>query len=279
MRVTLRQMLIAVLAMGCVVSGSTGCALGPQPVIEPAIQKNTTVHAMIDMMKLLDLHPARIKLRQMEQALNVMDAKASDQSAAMETAQHELEVVMKTRQNEDQAALTQQQMQMETKMNEQRRLFMDELENEYRMPLFNIDLKLQTIQLSPTERQALQKERDRLTAERQRKLAAKDVELTSRLNAEMTALASDLSGRADAYAQKWMEDRRQNLQKPIESPERESLRREIVELSGRMIQDIRLAVTNIAVQEKIDMVWLKPAMHKSVKDITDAVAREIANAK
>jgi len=52
-----------------------------------------------------------------------------------------------------------------------------------------------------------------------------------------------------------------------------------VELSGRLIQDIRDAVTKIAVQEKIDMVWLRPAVHSSLKDITDIVAREIANVK
>ena len=63
------------------------------------------------------------------------------------------------------------------------------------------------------------------------------------------------------------------------SPEMEKQKREIIELSGKMVQDVRTAVTKVAVQEKIDMVWLRSAVRQPLKDITDQVARELANIK
>ena len=67
------------------------------------------------------------------------------------------------------------------------------------------------------------------------------------------------------------------IQKPVVSPELTKQRQAIVELSNRMIADVRAMVTKVAVQEKIEIVWLKPAVRKPVKDITDLVVKELAN--
>ena len=95
----------------------------------------------------------------------------------------------------------------------------------------------------------------------------------------MDALAQELAEKTDIFAKKWMDDRMQQLQSPAVSPEREKQRQEIVELSSRMIQEVRAAVDKIAALEKIEIVWLKQAVRKPVKDITDSVAREITNGK
>jgi Skp family chaperone for outer membrane proteins len=95
----------------------------------------------------------------------------------------------------------------------------------------------------------------------------------------MNAFAASLSSQSDAYAEKWMDERMQRIDKEAVSPEREKQRQEILALSDRMIQDIRAAVVKVAVQEKIEMVWLRPAVRVPLKDITEAVARELANAK
>jgi len=279
MRFKQQRTMIAALVLGCLALGSAGCASGPPSAPSSPAQPPAPVHAMIDMQKLLELHPARAALRQMEQSLNAMDAAAADNSAELEIANREFEAAMKVRQHEDKAALEEKQRQLEVELNGQRRLFVDALEAEYRPLLFNFDLKLKTVQLSPTEKQALQKERDRLEAERLQKLAVKDAEFSARFQKEMESFAVERSGKSEAYAKQWMDERRQSLQKPAVSPEREKQRQQIVDLSGRMIQDIRAAVTKIAVQEKIEMVWLRPAVHSPLKDITDAVAREIANVK
>ncbi|MBP2665040.1 MAG: outer membrane protein [Firmicutes bacterium] len=278
MRFKQQRKIIAALVLGCILFWSAGCST-TSPAVPTVTPKAVPIHAMVDMKKLLDAHPDRAKLRQMEQSLMAADAKAADNTSEIEADRREFEVAMKVRQNEDRATLDKKQKQLSDELNEQRRLFIETLEIEYRTLLFNIDLKLKTVQLSPTDSQTLQKERDRLEAERRRKLEVKDMELSTRLQSEMDTLATELSQKSETYAKQWMDERRQSVKKMTVSPELEKQRQEIMELSGRMIQDVRAAVTKIAVKEKIDMVWLRPAVHNSLKDITDAVISEIANAK
>ena len=46
-----------------------------------------------------------------------------------------------------------------------------------------------------------------------------------------------------------------------------------------MMQDVRAAVAKVAEKEKIDIVLLKPAVRKPVKDISDLVSQEIVKGK
>ena len=279
MRFQLQRKTLAALSLGCLLAWSAGCASTP-PVAAPPAKPLATVHAMVDIAKLLEVHPSRAKMRQLEQALTEAGAKAADNTAAMETARQEFEAAMKVRQNEDKAAIEKKQTQLDDELSEQRRLYIETLEKEYRPLLFNIDLKLTTLQASATEKQNLKKERDRLEAERRQKLTKKEEELAARFQSEMDAFAADLSKKSEAYANQWMDDRMKKIQQTAApSPEREKQRQEIMDLSGRMIQDIRTAVTKVAIQEKIDMVWLRAAVRQPLKDITDTVARELANIK
>ena len=278
MRLNNRPKTIAVVALTCILAWSAGCASIPSTPPSPA-KTPEPIYAMVDMQKLLELHPSRAKLRQMEQALTAAEASAADKTALLDAARLEFESAMKIRQNQDKAALATKQTQLGDQLNEERRLFMEKLEAEYRPLLFNIDLKLKTVQQSPTDAQALQQEKTRLETERQQKLKSKEDELGARFQKEMDAAAQDLATQTDSYAKKWMDDRMQELQKPVISQEQEKQRQEIVDLSSRMIQEVRAAVDKVAGQEKIDIVWLKQAVRKPVKDITDAVAREITNGK
>ncbi|MHC1759703.1 MAG: hypothetical protein AB9917_09350 [Negativicutes bacterium] len=278
MRFQLQRKTLTTLSLGCLLAWSAGCASTP-PVAPPA-KPPVTVHAMVDAPKLLEAHPSRSKLRQMEQALAEADAKTADNTAAMETGRQEFEAAMKVRENEDKAAIEKKQTQLGDELNEQRRLYIETLEKEYRPLLFNIDLKLTTVQASATEKQKLQQEKDRLEGERRQKLTKKEEELAARFQSEMDAFAADLSKKSEAYADQWMADRMKKIQQAAApSPAMEKQRQEIVELSGRMIQDVRTAVTKVAIQEKIDMVWLRAAVRQPLKDITDQVARELANTK
>ena len=279
MRFQLQRKTLTALSLGCLLAWSAGCASTPPAAVPPA-KPPVTVHAMVDTQKLLDAHPLRSKLRQMEQALADADAKAADNSAAMETARQEFEAAMKVRENEDKAAIEKKQTQLGDELNEQRRLYIEVLEKEYRPLLFNIDLKLTTLQASAAEKQNLQKEKDRLEAERRQKLTKKEEELAARFQKEMEAFVGDLSKKSEVYANQWMADRMKKIQQAAApSPEMEKQKREIMELSGKMVQDVRTAVTKVAVQEKIDMVWLRSAVRQPLKDITDQVARELANIK
>lgn len=277
MRFNIQRKAFAALALGCILAWSAGCASTP-PVAAP-VKPPEPVHAMVDMQKLLEAHPSRAKLRQMEQDLAAADAKAADTSAAMETARQEYETAMKVRQNEDKAALEKKQTQLGDELNEQRRLFIVALEAEYRPLLFNLDLKLKTVQQSPTQTQALQKEREQLENQSRQKLKVKEDELAARFQKEMDAYAESLSDQSEAYAKNWMDERMQRIKNASVAPEREKQSEAIVALSDRMIREIRSAVVKVAVQEKIEMVWLRSAARLPLKDITDSVARELANAK
>ena len=278
MRVSNRPKYLVVVALTCTLAWSAGCSSTPSTPSSPAKTPEPS-YAMVDMQKLLELHPSRAKLRQMEQAFAVAEAKTADKTALLDAARAEFEAAMKIRQNQDKAELADKQKQLGDQLNEERRLFIEKLEAEYRPLLFNIDLKLKTVQHLPTDAQALQQEKARLEAERQQKLKNKEDELDARFQKEMDALAQELAAKTDDYAKKWMDDRMQQLQSPVVSPEREKQRQEIVELSSRMIKEVRAAVDKIAAQEKIEIVWLKQAVRKPVKDITDSVAREITNGK
>lgn len=278
MRFRQQRKLLAALALGCILTAFSGCA-SQKPTGSTPAKPATPAHAMVDVQKVLDAHPLRSKLRQMEQELAAAEEKAAADTSAMDTVRREYETAMKVRENEDKAALTKKQTELGDELTEQRRSYMDTLEKEYRPLLFNIDLKLNAVQVSATERETLQKERDRLLAERQQKLKVKEDELAARFQKEMDAFAAELAGKSEAYAKQWMEQRMQRLQQESVSPEKEKQRQAIVELSNRMIDDVRATVAKVALQEKIELVWLRQAVHMPIRDITDLVIREIANAK
>ena len=278
MRFRQQRNILAVLALGCILTALAGCA-SKQPAASPPAKPPETVQAMVDVQKVLEAHPLRGKLRQMEQELAAADAKAAADTSAQDTARQEFETAMKVRQDEDKAALEKKQTQLGDELTEQRRAYIEELEKEYRPLLFNIDLKLKTVQITPAEKETLQKEMDRLLAERQQKLKAKEDELAARFKKEMDAFAAELAQKTDAYAQQWTEERMKRLQQDAVSPEREQQRRAIVELSNRMIADVRSTVTKVALRDKIEVVWLRQAVHTQLKDITDTVAKELANVK
>lgn len=278
MRLSNRPKTIAVVALTCILAWSAGCASTPSTPSPPA-KAPAPVYAMVDMQKLLEAHPERARLRKMEQDLATLDAAAQEKSPLIEAAKTEFESAMKIRQNQDQAMIEKKQSELTEQLNVERSQFIEKLEAEYRPLLFNVDLKLKSLQNSPTESQALQQEKSRLEYERQQKLKNREDELAARFQSEMKDFAQELNAKSEAYAKKWMDDRMQELQKPVVSPEREKQRQEIVALSGRMLQDVRNSVATVAEREKIDLVWLKPAVRKSVKDITELVTQEITKAK
>ena len=104
MRFRLHRKTLTALSLGCLLAWSAGCASAP-PVAVPPAKPPVTVHAMVDTQKLMEAHPSRSKLRQMEQALAEADAKAADNTTAMETGRQEFEAAMKVRENEDKAAI------------------------------------------------------------------------------------------------------------------------------------------------------------------------------
>jgi len=264
-----RRKVIAFFAC-CLLVFVAGCASAPTP---PAEKVAGLRHGVANMQRLLEAHPEWEKLRQLERSLAAADAGPSQTS--LDTARREFDTAMEARQHQDKVAVEKKEEQFRGELGEQRRLFIETLEAEYQPILFNLDLKLKTVQLSPTESQSLQKERARVEAERQQKLAAKDAALTAQFQQEMSKFADALSVQTKDYANKWMDDRMQQLKTDSVNPEKEKRQQEFVELSGKIKQDVRSAVSKVAQQEKLDIVWTRLVARQQAIDITDAVAGEL----
>ena len=269
-----RQAGVLLAILGIVTGGIAGCSQAPPPAPEkPAVLQ----HGLVKMQQLLEAHPETAKIRQMEQSLAAASqANASPSQAALDAAKSEFEAAMEVRRNQDIQALEQKEAKLKETLNEQRKVYIESLEAEYGSQLVNLDLKLKTVQYAPTELQKLQWERDRLVAERQQKLAAKDEELAAVFKKESSAFSDELMKSANAYADQWMKDRMARMRPETALPaDLEKQRKELSELSERIMQDVRQAVAVVAQREKLDIVWVYPAVRQQAKDITDAVAREL----
>lgn len=265
------------LIIAATLSGIAGCATTPQPAPEkPAILK----HGMVKMQQLLEAHPQQEKLRKLEQSVAVAEEQSRQPSAeAMNAAKLEFDAAMEVRRNQDLQAIDKKEAQLKETLNEQRRVFLESLEAEYRPQLVNLDLKLATLQYAPAEKQKVQQERDRVEAERQSKIAGKDAELAAIFKKESADFVDELSQSSKAFAEQWMNERMSRMKTEAAaaaaSPVVETQRKEMMELSGRVMRDIKQAVTAVAEREKLDIVWVYPVVRQQATDITDAVIREI----
>lgn len=270
-----RQAGVLTVTLG-IIAGLTGCMQTPSGQEKPADKPMAARHGMVKMQVLLEAHPQSAKLRQAEQELAALGSNQTPSQAAIDAAKQEFEAAMKARQNEDLQAIERKETQIQESLNDERKKYIESLESEYRQQLFNLDLKLQTIRYSASEKQKLQAERDQLEAARQQKLRAKDAELAEKYKRETSAYAEDLKRKAEVYADQWMKERASRLKPDTTAdPELERKRRELNELSGRIMQDIKRAVSLVAEQEKLEMVWVYPVVRQNAKDVTDAVKREL----
>ena len=73
MRFRQQRNILAALALGCILTALAGCA-SKQPAASPPAKPPVAVQAMVDVQKVLEAHPLRGKLRQMEQELAAADA-------------------------------------------------------------------------------------------------------------------------------------------------------------------------------------------------------------
>ena len=259
-----------------VAAGVAGCAQTNQTAGNAPGQSVAMRHGMVKLQALVEAHPDWVKLRQLEEAVRASELAAGPSETAMDIARQEYEAAMKIRQNADMQALEQKEAELQDTLNKERQAYIEQLEAEYRSQLFDLDLKLQTVQYSPAEKQKLQTERARLEAERQQKLQAKDKELQEKFTRETDAYASSLKSSTAAYADEWMRERGARMRaETVASPDLEKQKQELNAASGKMMQDIKRSVAIVAEKEKLDMVWIYPAVRQQATDITDLVKREL----
>lgn len=266
-----RRRIVSCVAWCCLLVLIAGCSNAPPPPPEKAAVLR---HGVVNMQRLLEAHPEREKMRTLERSLAAAESKEAAQEA-LEAAKREFETAMEARRHQDNAELEKKQEQLREELGGQRRQFIEALEAQYRPVLFNLDLKLKTVQNSPAENMSLKTERERVEAEMRQKLVEKDDALAALFQQEMGKFAEGLSVKTNNYANKWMDDRMQRLKADSVNPEQEKRRQELTALSGKIMQDVKQAVAKVASQEKIDIVWTRLVARQQAIEITDAVAREL----
>jgi hypothetical protein len=166
-----------------------------------------------------------------------------------------------------------------------------ELDKEYQPRLFNLQLKLKTVQLSKEEGTALQAEVDKLQQERAAKIGVRQQELLQKTDAAMKAKQNEGEQEIAAYARSLNAELAAKVAgQQAEAASRIAVpgqtgggsaaeklaaaNRDIVSLQDFIIDDIRDKSAKVAAQQGLDTVLAGVRVNVSATDITDAVIAE-----
>ena len=274
---------------------------------------------MIDMAKAVQAHPKYKDLVTLKQELNTLIAKGqaqAKQQAAAATApiaaaplqdssalNAALEQEFKEKMAAKQAELHQMllakadalRQQFSTEMND----YTAEIDKEYQPKVFNLQLKLKTVQLSKEEMTSLQTEMENLQQTRHEKLAAKEKELSERMDAAMAPeqavveqqLADFSKQLNDQLAQKAavkgaeISGRNQAAMGTIQPNGADNGLRELEQQAGfkqqevnvleqTIMQDVRDKAAKVAAERQLDSVIANVQVNITAIDITEAVIAE-----
>lgn len=169
--------------------------------------------------------------------------------------------------------------------------YVSELDKEYQPKLFNLQLKLKTVQLSKEEAAALQAEVDKLQQERAAKIAARHQELSGKADGIMKGKQSEAHQEMADYARSLNAD----LAKKVAGQQAEAAgraatpgqtgadgaaklaaaERDMSALQDSIVADIRDKAAKVALQQGMDTVLAGVRVNVRATDITDAVIAEI----
>lgn len=212
----------------------------------------------------------------------------------------------------EQAARTEANQKLEAKETElnkrlaevelaKRRAASEEMENyrrsiseEYKLKIFNIKLKLETLQVADEAKKAMEADMQKLQAEEETKLGVKYQEILTKLSEEMSAEQKKATEEMDAYieeiakeygllgvkgtapnkeAMAELDEMNRQLQADVESAqaEYEAKRKQHDELEGLILRDIKLKVARIAREQGLTVVFGDVRVNLNAVDITDEV--------
>lgn len=168
-----------------------------------------------------------------------------------------------------------------------------ELDQQYQEQIFNLQLRLKTVQLSKEEAAAAEADLAKLKAERTAKLAAREQELAAKMNSTMAAKQAQRQQELSAYGSTLnaeIADRLSHQQAeaatrvppsgPLSGAAGDAAwqlavkHQEAATLQDFIIADIRDKAAKIAAEQKLDAVLTKVTLNVSATDITAAVIAE-----
>lgn len=266
---------------------------------------------IIDMQKAVEGHPKYNQVTILQQEYDLLAAKLerelrqsadttllsdfSQPGQAMEQVNRALEQEfnskMAAKQNEVNEILTAKAQGFQQQLSDEFKAYSEQVDAEYNPQIFNLQLKMKTVQITQEEGAALQSQMEKLQQERAEKLNRKHQELAGRMEQLMAPEKAAAEKTMNAYAQEVQTllsqkatekgaelSKRQN---PLPVPDGSlstqaqqqltAKRQEIEALQQYIVENIRTQTGKVAVAKGLDAVITKVLVNVSAVDITDEV--------
>lgn len=294
--------------------GLTGC--GTKQTQDTKTPDKAQV-GVIDMNKAVKAHPKYNQLMELGKQADTLAAQLEAQQLALTQAQtfqfnsnmphSDMAELNKASEQEFSAKMSAKQAELNGKigtkvdairrtLSDEMNAYNDQIEKQYQTPIFNLQLKLKTVQLTKEETASIQAELEKIQDQRSAAISAKQAELAARmdelmapekaaLEQQLAAYAKELnqeiSKQAEAkqaeFAARGNEQKRAAAQTDLSSeiPQQlNSKQQEIEALQKSMIANIKDKTAKIALEKGYEAVLTNVAVNVSAADITDTVIAE-----
>ena len=182
--------------------------------------------------------------------------------------------------------------------------YTEQLEKEYQPQIFSLQLKIKTLQMDKDQMNVIQQDIDRILAEKEARLKAKNQELSAQLQAAVAPYRAEMEGQLSLYAQNLEAEQaakraektaqQQQLTATLTAPDEQAasgldepsaakpdmdseiavLKQQIAILQDIMVADIRDKTAKIAAEQGISTVLANVDVNISAQDITNEVIAE-----
>lgn len=267
-----------------------------------AVKAHPKYSQLMELGKQADTLAARIEAqqlaaRQSQSFQSNFNMPNSDMSELNKASEQEYNAKMSAKQNELNEKVGAKVDAIRRTLSNEMNAYNDQLDKEYQPQIFNLQLKLKTVQMTKEETASIQAELDKIQAQRSAAMTAKQAELTARMDGLIAPEKAALEQQLAAYAKNLNEEiskqvgtkqaelaARGNEQNRAAaqtdqaiseaSQQLNSKRQDIEALQGFIIESIKDKTAKIAAEKGYEAVLTNITVNVSAADITDAVIAE-----
>jgi Skp family chaperone for outer membrane proteins len=277
---------------------------------------------VIDINKAVKSHPKYNQLQSLKQEADTMSAQAEARRAAVtqrnqetlppaempqgdmteldKAFQQQFTEKMSVKEKEVNTRLTAKENAIHQTLSDEFKAYTDQVDKEYQPQIFNLQLKLKTVQLTKEETASLQKELEAFQTQQADKMAAKQKELATKMDEMLAPDKTAAQQELEAYSKQVNEEiskqaaakqaeiaARTTQQSPVPSTTLQGQaaasdmdqqlvmkQQEIQALQDSIIENIRDKTSKIAIERGFEAVLTNVTVNVNGVDITDAVIAE-----
>jgi hypothetical protein len=204
---------------------------------------------------------------------------------------------MSVKQDELNAKLAAKEKAAQSALADELKAYSGQLNKEYESQIFNLQLKLKTVQLTKEETALVQTELDKLQSQRNEKMSVKEQQLVTQMQAKLAPEKTSAERELAAYSKEVNEDlskqaaakqaeiaargkeqpsiAKENIQVTSDAGQRLTMKQqEIQAMQDSMIDDIKNKAGKVAMAQSLDTVLVNISVNVTGTDITDAVIAE-----